>query len=49
MTRWGPAYSHARFHAALLALGAPPLGLMGRALEAGDAGSAPREATGGST
>jgi uncharacterized protein (DUF885 family) len=32
-TRWGPGYSHPRFHAALLALGAPPLGLMDAALE----------------
>jgi hypothetical protein len=32
--RWGAGYSHARFHAALLALGSPPLGLMDRALEA---------------
>jgi hypothetical protein len=31
-TRWGSGYSHPRFHAALLALGAPPLGLMGEAL-----------------
>ena len=36
--RWGAGYSHARFHAALLALGAPPLGLMGAALD-GAAGS----------
>jgi hypothetical protein len=31
--RWGSGYSHARFHAALLALGSPPLGLMAGALE----------------
>jgi hypothetical protein len=31
--RWGAGYSHARFHTALLALGAPPLGLMARALD----------------
>jgi hypothetical protein len=30
--RWGSGYSHPRFHAALLALGAPPLGLMGAAV-----------------
>jgi Bacterial protein of unknown function (DUF885) len=29
---WGPGYSHQRFHAALLDLGSPPLGLMGHAL-----------------
>jgi hypothetical protein len=29
---WGRRYSHRRFHDALLALGAPPLGLMGDAL-----------------
>jgi hypothetical protein len=29
---WGRRYSHRRFHEALLALGAPPLGLMGDAL-----------------
>jgi uncharacterized protein (DUF885 family) len=28
MARWGNRYSHGRFHEALLALGAPPLGLM---------------------
>jgi hypothetical protein len=33
--RWGSDYSHRRFHSALLALGAPPLGLMGAALEDG--------------
>jgi Bacterial protein of unknown function (DUF885) len=31
--RWGPAYSHQRFHAALLRLGSPPLGLMAAALD----------------
>jgi hypothetical protein len=31
--RWGAGYSHARFHGALLQLGSPPLGLMGRALD----------------
>lgn len=30
---WGPAYSHQRFHAALLRLGAPPLGLIEAALD----------------
>jgi hypothetical protein len=30
--RWGPTYSHRRFHDALLALGCPPLGLMAAAL-----------------
>ena len=29
---WGPAYSHRRFHSELLALGAPPLGLMASGL-----------------
>jgi uncharacterized protein (DUF885 family) len=29
---WGAGYSHRRFHAALLALGSPPLGLMAHAL-----------------
>ncbi len=33
--RWGRRYSHRRFHDALLGLGAPPLGLMGDALDAG--------------
>jgi hypothetical protein len=33
--RWGSAYSHARFHGALLELGSPPLGLMQTALERG--------------
>ena len=33
--RWGSSYSHRRFHSALLRLGAPPLGLMGAALEDG--------------
>lgn len=32
MARWGARYSHPRFHASLLALGAPPLGLMGAAV-----------------
>jgi hypothetical protein len=31
--RWGTRYSHARFHEALLALGSPPLGLMGAVLD----------------
>jgi hypothetical protein len=30
---WGAGYSHARFHDALLGLGAPPLGLMAAALD----------------
>jgi Bacterial protein of unknown function (DUF885) len=30
--RWGKRYSHRRFHEALLALGAPPLGLIGAAV-----------------
>jgi hypothetical protein len=30
--RWGRRYSHPRFHEQLLALGSPPLGLMGAAL-----------------
>jgi hypothetical protein len=34
MARWGNRYSHRRFHEALLGLGAPPLGLMGDALDA---------------
>ncbi|MDQ1486833.1 MAG: hypothetical protein QOJ62_2526, partial [Actinomycetota bacterium] len=33
--RWGGDYSHKRFHAALLELGAPPLGLLGTALDRG--------------
>ncbi|GAC1331400.1 MAG: hypothetical protein NVSMB13_19710 [Mycobacteriales bacterium] len=33
--QWGAAYSHLRFHSALLELGSPPLGLMGTALERG--------------
>jgi hypothetical protein len=33
--RWGGRYRHRRFHEALLALGAPPLGLIGDALEPG--------------
>ncbi|MCX4821283.1 DUF885 domain-containing protein [Streptomyces sp. NBC_01142] len=32
---WGAAYSPARFHSALLALGAPPLGLLDTAVERG--------------
>lgn len=31
--RWGSRYSHQRFHDALLALGAPPLGLLGDAID----------------
>jgi Bacterial protein of unknown function (DUF885) len=31
--RWGTGYSHRRFHGQLLALGAPPLGLMGAAVD----------------
>ncbi len=34
-TRWGRRYRHRRFHDALLALGAPPLGLIGDALGPG--------------
>lgn len=37
---WGADYSHARFHGALLALGAPPLGLARAALEEGHRTSA---------
>lgn len=33
--RWGRRYDHRRFHEALLALGAPPLGLIGDALDRG--------------
>ncbi len=33
--RWGSAYSLQRFHAAMLDLGAPPLGLLGTALDRG--------------
>ncbi|MBX6371321.1 MAG: DUF885 family protein [Acidothermus sp.] len=33
---WGSGYSHPRFHAALLRLGAPPLGLAADALSDGD-------------
>ena len=31
--QWGQRYNHRRFHEALLSLGAPPLGLMGAALD----------------
>ncbi|MFW6639232.1 DUF885 family protein [Nocardiopsis algeriensis] len=34
-TRWGDGFGTARFHAALLDLGSPPLGLIGTALERG--------------
>ncbi|WP_405613923.1 DUF885 domain-containing protein [Streptomyces sp. NBC_01511] len=34
-SRWGAGYSPARFHSALLALGAPPLGLLDTAVERG--------------
>ncbi len=34
--RWGAAYSHARFHAALLGLGAPSLGLLEPAVLGGE-------------
>ncbi|MGH9062504.1 MAG: DUF885 family protein [Acidimicrobiales bacterium] len=33
VARWGQRYTHRRFHEALLALGAPPLGLMDDALD----------------
>jgi hypothetical protein len=33
--QWGAGYSHSRFHAAMLALGAPPIGLLATALERG--------------
>jgi hypothetical protein len=33
--QWGAGYTHGRFHAALLDLGAPPLGLIGTAIERG--------------
>jgi hypothetical protein len=33
--QWGAGYSHSRFHAAMLALGAPPIGLLPTALERG--------------
>ena len=33
--RWGSAYSHLRFHTAMLDLGSPPLGLLGTALDRG--------------
>jgi uncharacterized protein (DUF885 family) len=36
-SRWGGGYSHRRFHEALLALGAPPLGLVDAALDLRDA------------
>ena len=36
---WGPGYGHPRFHAALLALGAPPLGIMGDALDGAGEGN----------
>jgi Bacterial protein of unknown function (DUF885) len=32
---WGSGYSHTRFHAALLALGSPPIGLLDTAVERG--------------
>jgi Bacterial protein of unknown function (DUF885) len=32
---WGADYSHSRFHKAMLELGAPPLGLLGTAIERG--------------
>ena len=35
-TAWGGGFSLQRFHSALLALGAPPLGLMAAALDAPD-------------
>jgi hypothetical protein len=35
-TRWGTGFSLTRFHTALLGLGAPPLGLIGNALEQPD-------------
>lgn len=33
--RWGSAYSHLRFHTAMLDLGSPPLGLLGTVLDRG--------------
>lgn len=33
--RWGDAYSHLRFHTAMLDLGSPPLGLLGTVLDRG--------------
>ncbi|MET9378653.1 DUF885 family protein [Streptomyces sp. NPDC002992] len=33
--RWGPEFDLGRFHASMLALGAPPLGLLGSALDGG--------------
>jgi hypothetical protein len=35
MQHWGAGYTHGRFHAAMLNLGAPPLGLLGTALKRG--------------
>ena len=32
---WGAAFSLKRFHTAMLALGSPPLGLLGTAVERG--------------
>jgi Bacterial protein of unknown function (DUF885) len=37
---WGAGFTGERFHAALLALGAPPLGLMGHALDGAAGGAA---------
>jgi len=34
-SQWGAGFSHERFHAALLDLGSPPLGLIGTAVERG--------------
>jgi Bacterial protein of unknown function (DUF885) len=34
-TAWGAGYSHSRFHAAMLDLGAPPLGLLGTSIDRG--------------
>ena len=39
---WGDGFDLPRFHAALLELGAPPLGLLDHALAAGPAGGATR-------
>jgi uncharacterized protein (DUF885 family) len=33
--RWGPSFTLGRFHAAMMALGSPPLGLLGTALDRG--------------